>query len=118
MNDSREPGCTSSCDIFLSHHAWFDPETQDNASLYLFSGCAGDTDIDTCIARLVAAGLWSAGAVKKVRDDQRAMYAQQLEPLERVAVRGTQVSAGRFNHPKYPSSATQWQAWVQCLNAG
>ena len=104
--------------LFLDHDAWYDPDTPENASLYLLRPRASDAGLDGFVARLVEAGLWRAGTKSVVREDQRAIYARELDVLEVVRLDDAGTLAGRFDHAKFRSSPLQWAAWLRCLSAG
>jgi hypothetical protein len=102
--------------IFYNFDAYFDPEDQQNGSLYIFKRRGSNADETRAISLLVEAKLWSKGAYSMVRDDQREAYATQLEELEVVSIT-EDLLLGRYDHPKFRSDATRWENWVSCLKS-
>ena len=94
----------------------FDVGDSLNGSLYLcqLHGPAGIDLLPLC-TKLCSAGLWSGQNPKRVEDGQRGAYRRELEFLEAIAfsIEGNNVVIARFDHPKYPSDATRWLAWVK-----
>ena len=96
----------------------FDQGDKLNSSLYLCTPRGGDaTDALRLLASLRAADLWSDDLEKRVADDQRQAYKDELEFIEARAYRtdGGHVAVARFNHPKFPSDQGRWRAWVDCI---
>ncbi len=93
----------------------FDPGDPRNGSLYLCEPLdrVAPFDHGAEIARLRAAGLWSQTAEKQVPDSQRDAYKAQLELVEitRYAGPGGHFAIARFDHPKFPSETSRWEAW-------
>lgn len=97
----------------------FDAGDRANGSLYLCTP-RDSAPPDAALALLRASGLWSADAEKSVADEQRQAYKDGLRFVAAVAYRtdnGHFVLA-RFDHPKFPSDAARWQAWLTCFDAG
>ena len=96
----------------------FDPGDKLNSSLYLCTPRGGDaTDALRLLASLRAADLWSDDLEKRVADDQRQAYKDELEFIEARAYHtdGGHVAVARFNHPKFASDEGRWRAWVDCI---
>ena len=98
----------------------FDAGDKANGSLYLaVPRGAGHAALAEGIAgRLRAAGLWSEAPVKWVAEDHRASYRAQLALVAALRYRhqGTELLATRFDHPKFPSDAARWAAWLGVLD--
>lgn len=95
----------------------FDPASPENGSLYL---CVQEgTGAEAAIAALRSAGLWSAEPHKTVAPEQRAKYAEQMQfvACAQFATAQGNLLAARYTHPKFPSSAARWQAWLTQLAA-
>lgn len=108
-------------EILLHYAVAFDAGDPGNGSLYL---CVNATEADStvfepAIARLRDAGLWSQEDCSQIKDSQRAVYSEQLRFIatEPVQIDGCSMLLARFDHPKYPSSAERFNAWVTCLSA-
>jgi len=107
-------------EILLHYAIAFDAGDPGNGSLYL---CVNSTEatavFEPAIARLRDAELWSQEAYSQIKDSQRAVYSEQLRFIasEPVQIEGCPLLLARFDHPKYPSSAERFDAWVTCLSA-
>lgn len=106
---------SASIRLFLDYDVWFDPVRQENASLYLFGLPGSDAVMETLKAALIDADLWEKDSKKSVKDDQRQTYADLLDTVEVIQLNTNGLFAGRFDHPKFKSSATQWDKWKRVL---
>ena len=101
--------------IIDDHELSFDPGDPQNGSLYLCEARNGGSGLDRAavLAKLRAAGLWSAEPEKQVPDAHRQAYKDQMQFVEATVYRTASGAflIARFDHPKYPSSAARWQAW-------
>ncbi|MBP6381411.1 MAG: hypothetical protein KA321_01895 [Pseudomonadales bacterium] len=99
----------------------FDAGDRANGSLYLaVPRGAGQAVLAEAVAgRLRAAGLWSDAPEKWVAEEQRVSYGEQLALVaaRRYRHQGTELLAARFDHPKFPSDAMRWAAWLDVLDA-
>ena len=106
--------------IIDKHELTFDPGDPQNGSLYLGEprDTASGLDRAALIAKLRAAGLWSDQPAKQVPDAHRQAYKDQLQFLEATCYRTAHghFLIARFDHSKFPSSATRWQAWQTFLD--
>lgn len=102
--------------IIDDHELTFDPGDPANGSLYLCEPRIAGSGLDRAavLAKLRAAGLWSDQAEKQVPDAHRQAYKDQMQFVEAAGYRTSagQFLIARFDHPKYPSSAARWQAWL------
>ena len=100
----------------------FDPGDKLNGSLYLGTSRQGEPGPEhtPIIESLRNAGLWSDTESRQIADDQREDYKAGLDFVEAVQYEGERGGfiVARFDHPKYPSSESRWQAWLACLDAG
>lgn len=96
----------------------FDAGDPANGSLYLCSRRHAQAPVSE-LAQLRAAGLWSAETEKCVTDDQRQAYKDGLVFVAAAAYRtgADPIVLARFDHPKYPSDATRWAAWLAHFDA-
>lgn len=104
--------------IVNNHDLYFDPTDKANGSLYLATPLsAGSAAVESAIARLRAAGIWSSEPYKSVPDAQRAAYAEQMQFVACVQfeIDGIPLLATRYTHPKYPSSRERWDQWMKVL---
>ncbi len=99
----------------------FDAGDKANGSLYLAvpRGAGHAALAEDMAQRLRAAGLWSGAPAKWVADEHRASYRAQLALVAAVRYRhqGVELLATRFDHPKFPSDAARWAAWLAALDA-
>ena len=99
----------------------FDAGGKANGSLYLAvpRGAGHAALAEDMAQRLRAAGLWSGAPAKWVSDEHRASYRAQLALVAAVRYRhqGVELLATRFDHPKFPSDAARWAAWLGALDA-
>jgi uncharacterized protein YoaH (UPF0181 family) len=99
----------------------FDAGDKANASLYLAMprGAGHAALAEDMAQRLRAAGLWSGAPAKWVAQEHRASYRAQLALVAAVRYRhqGVELLATRFDHPKFPSDAARWAAWLGALDA-
>lgn len=106
--------------LIYDNDLYFDGGDAANGSLYL---CAlpgtPPSQVETVIDYLRSAGLWSAAAPKQVPEAQKKAYAEQMQYIGSFSfTRGTvALTAARYDHPKYPSSAERWEAWQKALGA-
>jgi hypothetical protein len=99
------------------HRLSFDPGDPRNGSLYLGTPATiGTFDVDSAIADLRAARLWSDATPRQIADEQKPAYKAQLQLLEAVAYDAGFVVA-RFDHPRFPSDASRWREWLALLDA-
>jgi len=107
--------------IIDRHVLTFDPSDKRNGSLYIGEPLDGDSGLHlaTALAELRAAGLWSNEPEKQVPDAHRAAYREQLALVAAVAYQSTGGSflIARFDHPKFPSDAARWDAWLAFFDA-
>jgi hypothetical protein len=110
----------TNANVIDNHELTFDPGDPLNGSLYL---CQGQdhtsTGLDSVIAALRAAQLWSDDEPKRVPDEQRAAYKEQLQFVEAVTYSlpdGTLLIA-RFDHAKFPSDQSRWDSWKDAFDA-
>lgn len=104
--------------IVNNYDLYFDPADKANGSLYLVVDRSTDSAaVETTIARLRNAGLWSGESHKTVPDAQRSAYAEQMQFVACIQFNadGTPLLAARYTHPKYPSSAERWAQWQSVL---
>lgn len=103
--------------IIDQHVLTFDPSDKANGSLYVGEPLDGSSGLhlQTELAALRAAGLWSAEPEKQVPEAHRAAYKEQLQLVGSVAYQsdGGSFIIARFDHPKFPSDAARWAAWQQ-----
>jgi hypothetical protein len=108
----------SGAQLIYQHDLYFDGGDAANGSLYL---CAAPgtpaAQVGNVIDYLRGEGLWSAAAPRQVTEAQKPVYAEQMKFVDSFAVaRGDgALTAARFDHPKYPSSAERWSAWRKAL---
>ena len=98
----------------IDHHVLsFDPGDKKNGSLYIGTppGSGGNFDVTATLRALRAARLWSDAAPKTVGDDQKQAYKDQLHLVDCIEYDAGFLVA-RFDHPKFPSDAARWQAWL------
>lgn len=99
----------------------FDGGDTANGRLYLAvpRGAGHAALAEDMAQRLRAAGLWSDAPAKWVAEERRASYRAQLALFAAVRYRhqGTELLATRFDHPKFPSDAGRWAAWLAVLDA-
>ena len=108
----------SSDSIVDGYDLYFDAGDKRNGSLYL---CVprGAAQPDAALAALRSATLWSAEPHKQVADEQRQAYKDGLQfvaAAEYDAADGRLVLA-RFDHPRFPSDASRFQAWLHLFDA-
>jgi hypothetical protein len=109
------PASFSTQAIVDAYDLAFDPGDKANGSLYLCT-LRGSPSVrpDPWITSLRAAGLWSDSAPKSVPDEQRQAYKDGLVFVAAVAYAAPpeHLVLARFDHPKFPSDANRWNAWV------
>jgi hypothetical protein len=118
MNIETRPAHFNNETIVDGYDLVFDTGDKLNGSLYLCTPRGGDAaDALRILELLRAAGLWSDAPGKSVANDQRQAYKNGLEFVEAQAFRtdGGHVVVARFDHPKYPSDAGRWRAWLDCI---
>jgi len=107
-------------EIVYRHDLYFDPGDVSNASLYL---CApSDTPpsaIEPLIESLRKAALWSLATHKVVPQAHKKNYAEQMQFIAcaQFVSGSTHIVAARYDHPKFPSDAKRWSAWLNLLAA-
>ncbi len=97
----------------------FDPGDKLNGSLYLCTSRGSSANpVQSWIAALQAAGLWSDTPHKRVPDEQRQAYKDGLIFVAAIAYRAglEHIVIARFDHPKFPSDTRRWEAWVDFLD--
>lgn len=107
--------------IIDQHVLTFDPADKANGSLYVgepLDGASG-LHLQTELAALRAAGLWSAEPEKQVPDAHKGAYKEQMVLVDVVSygAEGGSFLIARFDHPKFPSDAARWAAWQQHFDA-
>lgn len=105
-------------DLIHQHDLYFDGSDKANGSLYLCAPLGADAaPVEAAIARLRAAGLWSADAHKQVPETAKPAYAEQMQFIGVFGFdsAGTALQAARYDHPKFPSSAERFAAWQRVL---
>jgi hypothetical protein len=107
--------------LLMNYSVMFDGGDVSNGSLYL---CLESREtaaelFASAIARLRRRGLWSEEPSSQVKDSQREAYCEQLQFIasKTVQVDGCPLVLARFDHPKYPSNAERFDAWISCLSA-
>lgn len=107
--------------IIDNYDLTFDPGDALNGSLYLCELRDGASDVarEDVISALRSRGLWSPEAYKQIADDQRQAYKDGLQFVSAVAFStdGGHFLIARFDHPKFPSDAARWAAWVEFFEA-
>lgn len=111
------PAVLNATTVVDAYDLYFDAADKTNGSLYVCTprgGAAPQDVIDT----LRAAALWSPASAKSVPDEQRQAYKDGLEFVAAVAYAAGagHVLLARFDHPKFPSDAARWQAWLAQLD--
>jgi hypothetical protein len=117
--DSNSPPSQFDTAVIIDHYDLrFDAGDRANGSLYLCTP-RGSAPPDAALDLLRASGLWSADAEKSVAEDQRQAYKDGLRFVAAAAYRAGvgHVVLARFDHPKFPSDAARWQAWLACFDA-
>ncbi len=116
MMEIPQPFTTAS--IVDHYELTFDGGDQANGSLYLAT-MRGAREVGKQMELLRAAGLWSSDAEKHVTDDQRDAYKAGLIFVAAVAyaLPDGYFLATRFDHPKFPSDGTRWDAWLTTLDS-
>lgn len=120
MGDAPIPERFDTATIVDGYDLAFDAGDARNGSLYLGTPRGGGASPAPWIEALRAAGLWSSEAPKQVADAQRPAYKEGLAFREAVAYRlddGAHLLLARFDHPKFPSDAERWRAWLALLDA-
>lgn len=98
----------------------FDGGDMTNASLYLCTdGSFSDSEIETVIQSMRDAGLWSTDAAKKVAEDHKPMYAEQMQFIGALAasLNGKTFHAAAYDHEKFKYTPDRWQQWQDFLSA-
>ncbi len=107
-------------DYINKFRLYFDGADMTNASLYLcFEENCPDNVAQEVIATLRQAGLWSPEPAKTVADEQKPMYAAQMQFIDALtaAVNNETFYATAYDHEKFKYTPTRWQAWKACLEA-
>ncbi len=111
-----EPAMPFSSESIVDHYdLTFDPGDRRNGSLYLCTPRGSTlTPAAPYVEGLREAGLWSQEPPKSVPDEQRQAYKDGLVFVAAIAWRAAaeHVVLARFDHPKFPSDSTRWEAWV------
>jgi len=118
MSATLPPAAFDTATLIDHYDLYFDAGDRANGSLYVCTP-RGSPAPDALIAALRGAGLWSEEPFKHVADEQRQAYKDGLVFVAAVAYRnaGTHLALARFDHPKFPSDATRWAAWLACCDA-
>jgi len=107
-------------EIIDGYDLTFDPADPENGSLYLCHERNGEKDAqrDRLVGELREQALWSDTEPKQVPDEHREAYREQLEFIEAASYRidAETVTIARFDHPKFPSSATRFEQWKQTFD--
>ncbi|HSB95586.1 MAG TPA: hypothetical protein VLC91_04025 [Spongiibacteraceae bacterium] len=104
-------------EIVLHHDLYFDPDDA-NASLYLCAPSGTpDSVVEPLIELLRQAALWSPAAQKVVPQAHKKNYAEQMQFIAcaQFVIGSTRIVAARYDHPKFPSNAARWSAWLNVL---
>lgn len=112
----KAPQTTAS--IIDGYDLYFDGGDGLNGSLYICVPREAAAP-DAAVAKLRDAALWSDTPTKSVADDQRQAYKDGLAFVSAVtfiAKDGGELVAARFDHPKFPSDAERWKAWLTALD--
>lgn len=107
-------------DIVYNHDLYFDPADSRNGSLYLcVAPGTSNAEIEAIIELLRRSALWSPQAYKSVPAEHKKNYAEQMQfvACAQFSLGSTQFLVARFNHPKFPSDAERWSAWLSLLSA-
>ncbi|HCO58775.1 MAG TPA: hypothetical protein DIT58_01170 [Porticoccaceae bacterium] len=98
----------------------FDGGDMTNASLYLCTDeNISDAEIETVIQSMRDAGLWSQDAAKKVAEDHKPMYTEQMRFIGALAasLNGKTFYATAFDHEKFKYTPSRWQQWRDFLTS-
>jgi hypothetical protein len=105
-------------DVVYNHDLYFDPADPSNGSLYLCAvpGTSNDR-IEALIELLRNAALWSPQQYKCVPAEHKKNYAEQMQFIAcaQFTLATTPFLVARFDHPKFPSDAERWSAWLALL---
>jgi hypothetical protein len=110
----------SGTDYIHNFTMYFDGNDMTNASLYL---CIGDDlspgHAHSIVQAMRDAGLWSAQPAKTVPDEQKPMYAEQMQFIGAVtaSLMGKTFHAAAYDHEKFKYTPTRWQEWQEFLAA-
>ncbi len=113
MSDSNSSNAAANAEIVDHYDLRFDAADPLNGSLYLCTP-RGAPRPAAAIRLLQGADLWSAEPEKAVADDQREAYKNGLIFVAAAAYSSAEgdLLLARFDHPKYPSNADRWSAWL------
>ena len=121
MGDAGEPGRWDGTAVLQARSITFDPGDPANGSLYLCDVSEqGDPGaVARAIGLLRGLALWSSADPKQVRNDQRPAYSEQLRFVEAAEARvgRARLVLARFDHAKFPSDRTRFEAWKRALAA-
>ena len=97
---------------------YFDGGDMTNASLYLCIG--GNLSVGhahSIIHSMREAGLWSEEPAKTVPDEQKPMYAEQMNFIGAVeaSLDGKSFHAAAYDHEKFKYSPSRWEEWKKHL---
>lgn len=93
---------------------YFDGGDMTNASLYL---CIGNNlsvgHAHSIIHSMRAVGLWSDEPAKIVSDEQKPMYAEQMNFVEAIeaSLDGNSFHVAAYDHDKFKYTPSRWQQW-------
>lgn len=107
-------------EIVYQYELYFDPSDKRNGSLYLCALPGTPTvAVESSIATLRAAGLWSTEPYKVVPEDHKKNYAEQMLFVGYAQFDNGTASllAARYDHPKFPSDGARWSEWLAALGA-
>lgn len=105
-------------EIVHQHELYFDPADAQNGSLYLCTAPgAAPAAVEAAIDSLRSAGLWSTEPYKSVPAAHKKSYAEQMRFIAcaQFGADAAGIVAARFDHPKFPSDAARWSAWLETL---
>lgn len=116
-NNDQTPTAFNTAVLLDDYDLSFDPADKLNGSLYV---CVprGSAAPEAVITHLRTAGLWST-ETRQVGDDQRQAYKDGLEFVAAIAFNSDPQPfvLARFDHPKFPSDAGRFDAWLDCLDS-
>ena len=100
--------------IIYQHLLTFDPGDTLNGSLYLGEPINGVSESRTssAIDSMREEGIWSDEPSRRVPEEFRQAYNEQLEFVDCASYEEGQFIIARFDHPKFPSSNQRWDSWM------
>ncbi len=106
-------------DYINNFDLYFDGADMTNASLYL---CIGEPlspgHAHSIVDAMRKAGLWSTEPAKTVPDEQKPMYAEQMQFIGAVeaALDGKPFYAAAYDHDKFKYTPSRWEEWQAFLS--